>query len=99
MSTGAWPRWIRFVPAVGLVVLLVRRRRGPRNTGPGDPHFEEQWELTDAWIVTLGALLGLIIVLVLAKVLPLGLTAMPLERRLTDPRVVVSGIEGRDTLL
>jgi hypothetical protein len=62
------PRWLRHVPLVGLILLLVRWRRRPR---PADPNLDEQLELTDAWLVTLGALLGLTVLLLVAEILSL----------------------------
>jgi hypothetical protein len=61
-------RSIRHVPFVGLIVLLVRWLKEPRRGLSDAQRLHEHMELTDAWIVTLTTLLGVVVLLVFVAI-------------------------------
>ena len=61
-------RSIRRVPVVGLIVLFVRWLKEPLGRLSDEQRLHEHIELTDAWIVTLTTLLGVIVLLLLVAI-------------------------------
>jgi hypothetical protein len=61
-------RSIRLVPFVGVIVLLVRWLKEPRGGLSDDQRLHEHIELTDAWIVTLTTVLGVVVLLLLVAI-------------------------------
>jgi hypothetical protein len=61
-------RPIRLVPFVGVIVLLVRWLQEPRGGLSDAQRLHEHMELTDAWIVTLSTLLGVVVLLLLVAI-------------------------------
>ena len=56
------PQSIRLVPFVGLIVLLVRWAKEPRSgLHDEEQRLREHMALTEAWLVTLATLLGLVV--------------------------------------
>jgi hypothetical protein len=70
MTAPPRPRRIRWVPIVGLVVLLVRWANTPPDAH-SDERLRENMELTDAWLTTLGTVWVILMVFLAAALLRL----------------------------
>jgi hypothetical protein len=64
------PQWLRLLPLVGLMLVLVRWFAVPRD--PADAPQYVHSELAEAWIVTLATLLGVMLSLALIVLLARG---------------------------
>jgi hypothetical protein len=56
------------LPLVGLIVLLLRWAYAPP-AAPEDERVRERLDLVDAWIITLGRLMGVMMIVVLAALI------------------------------
>ena len=71
MTVTGWPRRIRWVPLVGLVVLFVRWANTPGDAHSSDERLRENMELTAAWLTTLGMACGVIVAFLAVSLLHL----------------------------
>jgi hypothetical protein len=65
MTTSSRAGWVRLLPLVGLVVLLLHRAYAPP-AAREDERVRERLDLVDAWIITLGTLMGVMMIVVFA---------------------------------